>query len=134
MNSKEMILMTQIYSKSHILKVALLSILLVLVFQDVDAKEPKEKREKAIITESLTCNSAALQPVRGFVVDEFGEPMVGVEVNALGSSKSTITNTEGKYHLLANNNDVLKFSQIGAIAKEEKITSSRIVNVELAIE
>lgn len=126
--------MTHTYSKSHIIKVTLFSVLLILVFQNIDAKEPKEKGKIEIAAEGLACNTEVLKPVRGFVVDEFGEPMVGVIVNAIGSSKSTITNTEGKYRLLANNNDILKFSQLGVIAKEEKITSSRIVNVELAIE
>lgn len=96
-----------------------------------NATEPKVADSKVV--ESVE-NSPALKVVRGFVVDEFGEPMVGVIVDALGSSKSTITNTEGKYSLLANKEDVLKFSQIGAVDKQEKITSSRIVNVALAVE
>lgn len=128
------LLMTQIYSKSNIIKITLLVVLLCLTYQTIEAKEPKGESKKGIVTEALAYNSEVLRPVRGFVVDEFGEPMVGVMVNALRSSKSTITNTEGKYHLMANENDILSFSQLGVKAKEEKITSSRIVNVELAIE
>lgn len=121
--------MTQIFKKTDILKFSLLLAICLFMFQYTEAKEPN----KPTIDE-VDNHSQPLKPVRGFVVDECGEPMVGVVVCALGSSKSTITNTEGKYSLLANMQDVLKFSQIGAIAKEEKITTSRIVNIELAIE
>ena len=111
--------MTQIFKKTDILKFSLLLAICLFMFQYTEAKEPN----KPTIDE-VDNHSQPLKPVRGFVVDECGEPMVGVVVCALGSSKSTITNMQ----------DVLKFSQIGAIAKEEKITTSRIVNIELAIE
>lgn len=122
--------MTHIFTKSILTKVLLVSTICLLVSLNINAKGPKTSNTEEV----TTSNAVTLKPVRGFVVDEFGEPMVGVLVDALGSAKSTITNTEGKYSLLANSNDVLKFSQIGSVSKEEKITSSRIVNVELAIE
>lgn len=122
--------MTNIFTKSLLNKSMIMLVVAFVFAMNIDAKEPKVAADA---TESVE-SAQVLKMVRGFVVDEFGEPMVGVIVDALGSSKSTITNTEGKYSLLANKNDVLKFSQIGAIQKEEKITSSRIVNVELAVE
>ena len=42
--------------------------------------------------------------------------------------------TPAEHLTLPNKEDVLKFSQIGAVDKQEKITSSRIVNVALAVE
>lgn len=122
--------MTQILRTNNILKFSFLVAICLFMFQNVEAKEPS----KPTVKDADSQHTQIQKTVRGFVVDECGEPMVGVVVCALGSSKSTITNTEGKYSILANMQDVLKFSQIGAIAKEEKITSSRIVNVELAIE
>lgn len=123
--------MTHLPTKSFISILTITFVVCFLSSTNLEAKNPKSEDTKVL---ESTEGTELLKPVRGFVVDEFGEPMVGVIVNALGSLKSTITNTEGKYTLLANGNDILKFSQIGAVDKEEKITSSRIVNVELAVE
>ena len=123
--------MTHLPTKSFISILTITFVVCFLSSTNLEAKNPKSEDTKVL---ESTERTELLKPVRGFVVDEFGEPMVGVIVNALGSLKSTITNTEGKYTLLANGNDILKFSQIGAVDKEEKITSSRIVNVELAVE
>lgn len=75
-----------------------------------------------------------LVKVRGFVVDEFGEPMVGVEIFAEGSSFKAISNTEGKYTVMAKKDDILKFSQFGVKTKKEKVTTSHILNISLAID
>lgn len=81
-----------------------------------------------------TTVTVELVKVRGFVIDEFGEPMVGVEIYAEGSDFKAITNTEGKYTVMAKADDTLKFSQFGVKSKKEKVTSSKILNVSLTIE
>lgn len=98
----------------------------------------KKQEDKSLNLLALNTKSAiqaeALVKVRGFVVDEFGEPMVGVEVLAEGSDFKAITNTEGKYVVMAKEDDTLKFSQFGVQTKKEKITTSNILNISLSIE
>lgn len=104
----------------------------------LNAKEINEvktsQESETPTTEVVAETKQNLKKVKGFVVDEFGEPMVGVEVYAVGSEESAVTNAEGKYTVMALESDVLKFSQVGVADKEEKITSSRIVNVSMSIE
>lgn len=96
---------------------------------DKDNKEPE-----LLALNANTTVSTELVKVRGFVIDEFGEPMVGVEIIAEGSNFKAITNTEGKYTVMAKTDDTLKFSQFGVKSKKEKVTSSKILNVSLTIE
>lgn len=121
--------------KSYMARLTFIFTLTVLLSTSLHAANPKEVGESpAAKTVEADEATIELKKVRGFVVDEFGEPMVGVVVNALGSDKATITDTEGKYTLMALDADILKFTQLGMADKEEKITSSRIVNVSLVFE
>ena len=122
------------YYKGRIGKVAFAFSASLLLSLNISANKPESAKAETSETKSIEISQEELKSVRGFVVDEFGEPMVGVEVKAIGSKKNTITNTEGKYTLMAQESDILKFSQIGMTDKEEKITSSRIVNVSLIID
>ena len=40
-----------------------------------------------------------VRPVKGTILDEFGEPMIGVSVVIKGSSTGTITNLDGEFTL-----------------------------------
>lgn len=52
--------------------------------------------------------------ITGTVVDEKGEPLIGVSVKIVGLTTGTVTDTEGKFHLqTASENTVLSFSYIG---------------------
>lgn len=114
--------------KRNLTKLALTISACFLLSANINANKPESPKAQSVEVEQN------LKTVRGFVVDEFGEPMVGVVVKAIGSQKNTVTNTEGKYTLEAFNSDVLKFSQIGVAEKEERVTSSRILNVTLTID
>lgn len=119
--------MNKIENKSYLNKLAVIFTACLFLSLSVNAEEPKNtKNESAQINDNL-------KNIRGFVIDEFGEPIAGVIVVAQDSKNSAITNTEGKYTIKALETDILKFSQIGMTDKEEKITSSRIVNVELSM-
>lgn len=93
-----------------------------------------EERELLALNVVENADVKNLVKVRGFVVDEFGEPMVGVEIFAEGSSFKAISNTEGKYTVMAKQDDTLKFSQFGVKTKKEKVTTSHILNISLAID
>jgi len=51
--------------------------------------------------------------VRGHVVDETGEPMIGVTVKVQGSNAMTITDVDGNFTLAARQGDVIEVSYIG---------------------
>ena len=132
--------MTIYSSKNNVSKIfSLLFAASLMCTATVDADNPKsgeplDDKETELLASNTKADvqvSISLVKVRGFVVDEFGEPMVGVEVFAEGSHFKTITNTEGKYAVMAQEEDVLRFSQLGSKTKKEKITTSNILNISL---
>ncbi|MCM1078467.1 MAG: TonB-dependent receptor [Bacteroidales bacterium] len=51
--------------------------------------------------------------IKGTVVDEFGEPMIGVTIKAKNSQAAAITDIDGNFSLNAANGAVLEFSYVG---------------------
>lgn len=51
--------------------------------------------------------------ITGTVVDEKGEPLIGVAVQVKGTSRGTVTNLDGQFTLDVKERDMLEFSYIG---------------------
>ena len=51
--------------------------------------------------------------VKGQVVDEMGEPMIGVTVRVKGTGKGTITDMDGRFSIQAESNATLEISFVG---------------------
>lgn len=59
--------------------------------------------------------------IKGVVVDEQGEPIIGATVMILGSKIGTITDIDGNYTISASENDILQFSYLGFQPKKSKL-------------
>ena len=71
--------------------------------------------------------------VRGRVMDENSVPLAGVTVSVKGTSKKTITNTDGLFEITAANpGDVLVFSSVGMQTKEININNRTELIVSLS--
>lgn len=57
------------------------------------------------------------QVVKGIVVDEKGEPVVGATVTIVGTSKGVVTNLDGQFTISVPDNAKLKISYIGFVTK-----------------
>ena len=64
-----------------------------------------------------------VRPVKGTILDEFGEPMIGVSVVIKGSSTGTITNLDGEFTLDAPADATLHISYIGYLAQDVKASA-----------
>ena len=64
------------------------------------------------------------QTISGTVLDEAGEPLVGVTVLIAGTSTGTVTDIDGEFSLQASPGDLLRFSYIGYEAQEIAATST----------
>lgn len=64
-------------------------------------------------------------------VSSNGEPIPGVSILVKGTSDGAITDFDGNYTILANDNDTLIFSYIGYGTKEVLVGNQTIVNVSL---
>lgn len=69
--------------------------------------------------------------VKGTVIDETGEPMIGVTVRVKGTQNATITDLDGNFSVNAPKGATLEFSYIGYNNKEVK-ASSQPLNVTMA--
>ncbi|MDR1555724.1 MAG: TonB-dependent receptor [Tannerellaceae bacterium] len=71
--------------------------------------------------------------VKGKVLDEFGESIIGANVVEKGTTNGTITDLDGNYSLTISNAQqaVLQFSYVGYNTKEEAIEGRNTVNVTL---
>ena len=95
----------------------------------------KTLARKALVTLflSILCLSSFAQGhlVTGVVTDENGEPMIGVNVSAVGTTSGTITDLDGRYTLSLPANKQLQFSFIGYLPKTVAVNNQTKVNVQL---
>lgn len=73
----------------------------------------------------------AQKSITGKIVDEKGEPLVGVTVIVKGTTDGVTSDVEGKYAVSAKEGSILTFSYIGYLTKEVKVASQKEVNLVL---
>ena len=64
--------------------------------------------------------------VKGKVIDNQNEPMIGVSVLEKGTTNGTITDINGNYNLSVNQGTTLVFSYIGYITKEQTVRGNTL--------
>lgn len=67
--------------------------------------------------------------VSGTVTNESGEPLPGATVMIKGTTKGTVTNTDGNYTIDANSDATLVFSFIGYQTQEVEINGRNTINI-----
>lgn len=76
---------------------------------------------------------AQVTPIRGRVLDEDGQPLVGASVSVKNSKNVGVTSAEGVFSLNVTEGDVLVVSFVGYQTTEIKITSSNLSSGSLVI-
>lgn len=72
------------------------------------------------------------QTVAGVVTDDFGDPMIGVNVSVKGTTNGSITDFDGNYVLHnVNPTDVLVFSYIGYTSKEATVGQQAKIDMQM---
>ncbi|MFI3281370.1 MAG: TonB-dependent receptor [Rikenellaceae bacterium] len=76
--------------------------------------------------------SAQTLTVKGSVVDNTGEPLIGATVLELGSNNGVVTDIDGNYSIVVKNSAAtLEFSNVGFMTVSETILSRTMINVTL---
>ena len=70
--------------------------------------------------------------ITGKVVDDQGEPLVGVGIQVKGTQTGAMTDLDGNFSMIADPNATLVFSYIGFLTQEVAVGSRKTVNVKLA--
>lgn len=95
----------------------------------------KTLARKAIATLflSMLCLTSFAQGhlVTGVVADENGEPIIGVNVTAVGTKNGSITDLNGHYSLTVSTNGKLQFSFVGYITQTVVVGNQKEINIKL---
>jgi len=103
-----------------------------LVNQESRFSENNEKESSTTLNDDeKALQKFTEQPIKGKVVDEKGEPLLGVNVVVKGTQKGTSTDANGNFKIEVNKNAILKFSFVGYITKEVQVTDQETITVKL---
>ncbi len=110
-----------------------------LVLADIFKNQPLSYsiQDKIIVVKFKEENKVAISgsmakiDIKGKVIDAKGQPMPGVSVKVIGSTRGAMTNTDGYYAIEANPGDVIKFSSIGFIEQDITVTNQTAIDVVL---
>lgn len=69
--------------------------------------------------------------VHGTVKDAMGNPLVGVSIQVVGTTRGTLTNDKGEFRIEAIRGDSLRFSYIGYITHTLVVTATAVMEVTL---
>ncbi|HTM99570.1 MAG TPA: TonB-dependent receptor [Pedobacter sp.] len=73
----------------------------------------------------------AIITVSGKVIDENGQPLIGVSVKIKGTTTGALTSAEGRYTIKVTKDDVLQFTFIGYKTVEKIITDQTVINIAM---
>lgn len=89
-----------------------------------------KEKQVSVLDKVLDYFSAA--DVRGRVLDETGQPLIGVSVKVKGSNLAVSTNSNGEFSIkLPKGDETLIFSYIGYQTQEVNVNNSTVINVTL---
>lgn len=89
------------------------------------------KGRKVVIQRSFASSKALRQQVKGKVLDEKGEPIIGATVTEERTSNGTITDYDGMFTLEASKDGILTISYIGYKSQQVSIAGKDMVAVTL---
>ncbi len=69
--------------------------------------------------------------VQGTVMDEYGDPLPGVNINILGTTQGVVSDLDGNYHISVPSNGSLVFSFIGYTRQTIAVEGRSVIDVTL---
>lgn len=88
-----------------------------------------EKKVKPVTKDD---NKNGLKTVKGTVVDNSNEPLIGATISTKLTLKKTITDLYGNFSIDVPENDVLVFSNIGFVKQEVAVRDESMFNITMA--
>jgi TonB-linked SusC/RagA family outer membrane protein len=85
----------------------------------------------ALLLTGLSHLVAQERTVQGYVVSEDAEPLIGVNVLVLNSSRGTVTDVDGRYEIQVADGDTLSFTYVGFRPASVAVSGQSEVNVTM---
>lgn len=76
-------------------------------------------------------NQLSAKTIKGKISDEKGQVLPGVSVTINGTTKGTVSDLSGNFTIEANEGDILRFTFLGYVPTEIKISTANVYNVVL---
>lgn len=112
----------------------LIFLLLLVSIHQMHAKPIYSQDNKPTVEKDVLIQQQPLQKaITGKIIDEQGEPIIGVNIVEKGTSNGTVTDVEGNFSLKVSSNAILQISYIGYLAQEiptDRRNSFSIVLIE----
>lgn len=97
----------------------LIFLLLFVSIHQMHAKPIYSQDNKPTVEKDVLIQQQPLQKaITGKIIDEQGEPIIGVNIVEKGTSNGTVTDVEGNFSLKVSSNAILQISYIGYLAHE----------------
>jgi TonB-linked SusC/RagA family outer membrane protein len=114
--------------KHNLKTIITVSFLIVSVFK-VNAAPSSDSSEKSEVVDK---KSEADIIIKGVVLDELGQPMIGVNIAQKGSSRGTTTDFDGSFTItVSSNTETLVVSYVGYETKEVSIAGKTNISVSM---
>lgn len=85
-----------------------------------------------IVPQSKVPQTTNNKRIMGRILDEAGEPLIGVNIRVAGTDMGTITDVDGHFSLDAFVGSTLNISYVGFIPQHIKVTGQDVYNIRLA--
>lgn len=108
--------------------------ILSLLFQDSSVKYSIEGKYIVLTPqkeEPIKQKEISREKRTGVILDKQGEPLIGVNVKVKGTTLGVITDFDGKFTILAANQEELLFSYVGYVKKSCKVGSKKVFNITM---
>lgn len=104
------------------------------IFNNTDIVYAMQGNSIMLMKGKKTKNPITMQFVKkiaGTVIDEYGEPLIGVNVSVEGTNNGTITDGSGHFSIAASQGETLLISYIGYTTRRIKIGNTTTIDIEL---
>mgnify|MGYP000998714523 FL=1 len=77
-----------------------------------------EKKPEIVVAPSPTPQPKQTKTIRGRVIDEKGEPIIGANIIEVGTTNGTVTDINGNFSLEVRNDAIIRISYVGYLEQE----------------
>ncbi len=110
----------------------LIFLLLFVSIHQMYAKPIYSQNNKLNVEKDEQIQQQPLQKaITGKIIDEQGEPIIGVNIVEKGTSNGTVTDVDGNFSLTAASNSVIQITYIGYLTQEISIDGRNSFNIKL---
>ncbi|MGZ8538348.1 MAG: TonB-dependent receptor plug domain-containing protein, partial [Flavisolibacter sp.] len=96
--------------------------------------KPKKDIKGAYVVSDISINHKAVDPVKGRITNNDGQPIAGVSITVKGTSRGTTTNSNGDFTIDVNRGETLVISSVGYLSQEVVVNDNNDISLNLIVD